>query len=275
MASALPPVKDAAFTFFISLVSQADADVFKASPTLAAGDITVSKDGGNFANITTLPTQIQSTGVLPVGLSATEMNADLIVVLFHDAAGDEWQDALVTIYTAAQTLDVTDGIADNVKSTVNHADYGNAKLVRSQTPANALDVSPAGGVVLAAGSLNVDVWDNTTAFPLMAADSGATQVARVGADGDTLETLSDQIAGISSGSGSGTGTYTDTITDGVNPLDGVRVQLSTDVGGSNRVYEAFTNASGVFSVNPDPGTYYRWLDLAGYTFAQGVQVVVP
>ena len=72
----------------------------------------------------------------------------------------------------------------------------------------------------------------------------------------------------------GTGTYTDTITDGVNPLDGVRVQLSTDNAGSNRVYEAFTNASGVFSMNPDPGTYYRWLDLAGYTFTQGVQVIV-
>ena len=76
------------------------------------------------------------------------------------------------------------------------------------------------------------------------------------------------------GGGSGTGSYTDTITDGVNPLDGVRVQLSTDSLGTNRVYEAFTNAMGVFVMNPDPGTYYRWLDLSGYTFTQGVAVVV-
>jgi hypothetical protein len=30
----------------------------------------------------------------------------------------------------------------------------------------------------------------------------------------------------------------------------------------------------VFTLNPDPGTYYRWLDLAGYTFTQGVEVEV-
>ena len=105
MASTLPPVKGTAFTFDIALVSQASPYIFKTSPTLAAGDITVSLDGGSFSNIATLPTQIGTTGVLPVALSADEMNADRVVVRFHDVAGDEWQDALVTIYTAAQTLD--------------------------------------------------------------------------------------------------------------------------------------------------------------------------
>ena len=77
--------------------------------------------------------------------------------------------------------------------------------------------------------------------------------------------------------GSGTGTYTDTIKDpSNNPLDGARVQLSTDAAGTHRVYEAFTNALGVFTMNPDPGTYYRWIDLAGYTdrLTQGAQVTV-
>lgn len=70
------PIKNAAFTFTISLVSQADTDIFKTTPTLAAGDVQVSKDGGNFANIGTLPTQIQTSGVLAVALTAAEMNAD-------------------------------------------------------------------------------------------------------------------------------------------------------------------------------------------------------
>lgn len=77
--------------------------------------------------------------------------------------------------------------------------------------------------------------------------------------------------------GSGTGTYTDTIKDpSNNPLDGARVQLSTDAAGTHRIYEAFTNALGVFVMNPDPGTYYRWIDLAGYTdrLTQGAQVTV-
>mgnify|MGYP001766269939 CR=1 FL=1 len=79
------------------------------------------------------------------------------------------------------------------------------------------------------------------------------------------------------GGGSGTGTYTDTIKDpDGTPLDGVRVQLSTDAAGNNRVYEAFTNALGVFTMNPDPGTYYRWTDLAGYSdeLTQGGEVTV-
>ena len=114
MASTLPPVKGAAFTFDIALVSQASPYIFKTSPTLAAGDITVSLDQGNFANITTLPTQIQTTGVLPVALTAAEMNADLVVVLFHDAAGAEWQDAVVSIYTGGQTLDTIEGLVDDI-----------------------------------------------------------------------------------------------------------------------------------------------------------------
>ena len=116
MASTLPPVKGAAFTFDIALVSQGDTDIFQTSVTLAAGDVTVSKDGGAFGNITSLPTEIGTSGVLVVALTTTEMNADRVTVLFHDAAGSEWQDACVTIYTAAQTLDTTDGVADGIKT---------------------------------------------------------------------------------------------------------------------------------------------------------------
>jgi hypothetical protein len=89
---------------------------------------------------------------------------------------------------------------------VNHVDYGNAKLVRSTTPANTLNVSETNSVQLeeqlvahierageAGGRLNKmteDVgegdWQYTT-FALAAV---------IGGDGDTLETLSDQLDGI-------------------------------------------------------------------------------
>lgn len=77
-------------------------------------------------------------------------------------------------------------------------------------------------------------------------------------------------------SGAGTGSYSDTLVDETSgdPLDGVRVQLSTDVAGTNLVYETFTDALGLFVLRPDPGTYYSWFDLAGYTFVQGATVVV-
>jgi len=108
------PKKGSAFTFGIALTSIDDTNVFKTSPTLAAGDITVSLDGGDFANITTLPTQIQTSGVLPVALTAAEMNADLVYVRFHDAAGDEWQDALVVINTETGTISEIAGYTDDI-----------------------------------------------------------------------------------------------------------------------------------------------------------------
>jgi len=114
MASSVPPVKGSAFTFDISLVSQTDTDIFKTSVTLASGDVQMSKDGGAFTNIATLPTEIGTTGVLAVTLSATEMTADRVTVRFHDVAGNEWQDAMVTIYTAAQTLDTIDTNIDAI-----------------------------------------------------------------------------------------------------------------------------------------------------------------
>ena len=53
--------------------------------------------------------------------------------------------------------------------------------------------SVTAGVSLADDAITAAKFDEATAFPLAAADSGASQVARVGADGDTLETLSDQL----------------------------------------------------------------------------------
>lgn len=232
MASTLPPVRAATYNFPVSLVSVGDTDIFQTDVTITTADVWVSKDGGAFAAAAAAPIELLTgasakTGVLWQNLTAAEMTADLVTVLYHDASGDEWQDAMVTIYTAAQTHDATDIIADDIKATVNHADYGNAKLVRSTTPANTLDVSAGGeagvdwanvgsptttvglsgttvkavtdGVALANDAITSAKFDESTAFPLKAADSGSTYVARTGADSDTLETLSDEIAAISAG----------------------------------------------------------------------------
>ena len=52
------------------------------------------------------------------------------------------------------------------------------------------------GVALADDAITSAKFDESTAYPLKSADSGSTQVARVGADGDTLEDLSDEIAAV-------------------------------------------------------------------------------
>ncbi len=49
-------------------------------------------------------------------------------------------------------------------------------------------------VTLADDAITASKYDEATAHPVKSADTGATQIARTGADGDTLETLSDEIA---------------------------------------------------------------------------------
>lgn len=56
--------------------------------------------------------------------------------------------------------------------------------------------SVTAGVTLANDAITAAKFDEVTAFPVTSADTGATQIARVGADADTLETLSDEIAGV-------------------------------------------------------------------------------
>ncbi len=105
MATQVPPKRGQAFNFDVNLTSQADTDVFQTTVTLAAGDIQISKDGGQYANLATFPPSERDlaggadSGTLRVQLTAAEMTADTICVRFHDQAGDEWQDLLVTIHT--------------------------------------------------------------------------------------------------------------------------------------------------------------------------------
>jgi len=61
------------------------------------------------------------------------------------------------------------------------------------TPAQAGD-----NMNLADDAIKATKYDESTAFPVKSDDSGVTQIARVGAHGDTLEKLSDEIAAVQS-----------------------------------------------------------------------------
>ena len=113
MASKIPPKRGVAYAFETSLTSQADVKLFQDNPTLAAGDVVVIKDGSLDGNIDTLPTAIVgATRSILVTLSATEMTADRVTVLFHDQAGAEWCDLSLTLETAAQQFDDLAATAD-------------------------------------------------------------------------------------------------------------------------------------------------------------------
>lgn len=100
------PKKNVTYTTYISLVSQANTKVFQANPTLAAGDVKVSTDGGAEANMATLPV------VTPAGskrvkivLSASEMNGDNCSITFSDVTGAEWTDFTIDIPIGVNNVD--------------------------------------------------------------------------------------------------------------------------------------------------------------------------
>jgi hypothetical protein len=69
-------------------------------------------------------------------------------------------------------------------------------------------------MTLANDAITAAKYDESTAFPVTLADTGSNKIARTGADSDTLETLSDQIDGISV-TAAGIWTYTTrTLTSG-------------------------------------------------------------
>jgi hypothetical protein len=106
MATYIPPKRGVEYIFYLSLVSQADTKLLLANPTLAAGDVTISKDGGAFANLATLPTVTPASGYsVKVIVSATEMTADNVLIVFADAAGAQWCGVAINIQTAARQID--------------------------------------------------------------------------------------------------------------------------------------------------------------------------
>jgi hypothetical protein len=124
MATYVPAKRATEYICYVCLTSQADNKLFQVNPTLAAGDVKVSLDGGAFNNLTTLPVVTPAGGrAVKVTLSIAEMTADNVEVVFSDAAGAEWCDLSLNIQTTATQID---------------------NLVRSTTPANALTIDAAG-----------------------------------------------------------------------------------------------------------------------------------
>lgn len=98
-----PPVKGEDFIIRVALTDANDPKSFKSSPTIAAGDFKVDKDGGGLTNLATLPS-VDPAGscLVKITLSATEMNADVVTLVGIDqTATKEWADFALTIPTTA------------------------------------------------------------------------------------------------------------------------------------------------------------------------------
>lgn len=144
MTSYVTPKKNSAFIIYVGLPSVGTPGAFQSSPTIASGDFKVSKDGAAYANLTNLPAAT-SQGV-QLSLTSTEMNADNVSIICHDAAGSEWLDVFVNIQTSARQVDDLAYPATSGRSMVVDA----SGLV----DANAVKVGPTGsGTAQTAGDI--------------------------------------------------------------------------------------------------------------------------
>ena len=92
MTSYVPPVRGVAFDgLYVTLTSQADTKLDKTTPTIAAGDFTVSKDGGAFANWAAQP--------FTAAELAAALNGLALVVETTDGVN------LTNIHTACKAID--------------------------------------------------------------------------------------------------------------------------------------------------------------------------
>lgn len=103
MAASNPPVNGTAFICYVSLQDLATPGSMKANPTIAAGDFQISKDGGAFANLATLPTVTPAAGrAVKISLSAGEMTADSVVIQCVDQTSPkEWADLVFNVLPTA------------------------------------------------------------------------------------------------------------------------------------------------------------------------------
>jgi len=90
--------------------------------------------------------------------------------------------------------DATDQIRDAVVDDATRIDASALNTLSGHDPGATIGTADPGDEMnLADDAITSAKFDESTAFPIKADDSGSTYIARTGADGDTLETISDQL----------------------------------------------------------------------------------
>jgi len=170
-------------------VDETDGKTAETGLTLAQADIKLSKNGQALAQKNDDTTAVHdSDGYYNCELNATDTNSvgQLIVIIHKSGAlpcRHEYQVVEEDIYIAL--FATTGNLGFNSSGRVDIGAVAGFPVVN--------DGAGRAEIVLKNDAITAAKYDESTAFPVKSDDTGATQIARVGADGDTLETLSDQI----------------------------------------------------------------------------------
>lgn len=145
--------------------------------TPATGDVKVSKDGGNVANITTLPTAVGGTGSVlwEFSLSATEMEAAEVVVQVVDSATKAIQDQAFNVHTYGSNP------ASGIVSVTEDSIAGAVNVVRKNT------------------ALSAFMFKMVDATDLKTAETGVTVAATRSIDGAAFGACTNSVTEVSNG----------------------------------------------------------------------------
>ncbi len=232
----------------------------------------VAREGADSDTLETLSDQIDGTSthtaanVWAVGTRTLTSVGTLVA----DTAAAVWEIAtsgLTTVGSIGKLL--VDNINAAISSRATPAQVA-TELGTYDGPTKA-EMDAAFAALMTAADVNAEVdsaladYDGPTEAEMNTAHA---LLATEGADGDTLETLSDQIDGVAThGAGAITAVYTLYVTDTTTPIVGVDVWITSDVGGATSVAGPLqTNGSGQVTFYLDAGTYYVWRQKAGYNF---------
>ena len=167
----------------IPLITRSSMD-FKASPTIASGDVKISIDGGALANLSSTPAESTAgSALLVLNFTSSEMaGARIAVKLVDQTTNKEWEDQAFIIETYGSTSgqytfdlgaslnDIADAFLKRDMSTVS----GEA----ARSPLNALRFLRNKWTVSTGGTLTVYKEDDSTAAwtATVTADTGASPI---------------------------------------------------------------------------------------------------
>ena len=144
------PVFNTAYSFYVSLADALDPSTFRVNPTIALGDFKISIDGSAFTNLTNTPVTDPVGGIaVLVTLTDAEMDGEKVNIQAIDAAGDEWEEVLISIDVPTASTETINDIqeGDRVESNVS------LRINRKGTTDPVLDKSITGSLLSPSVSL--------------------------------------------------------------------------------------------------------------------------
>ncbi len=142
---------------------------YKASPTLASGDVKISKDGGTLANLNTLPVVTPASSAdVKIILSDVEIQCKQAVITFIDQTSPkEWEDNRIIIHTfghadAQQAFDLSVDSGSEILAMQDTLDVLLRTILEStiMTATTILSLASQVSFTLAAGSTDDDAYND-------------------------------------------------------------------------------------------------------------------